>query len=120
MLEYDPHYPTILPVGIAVPLVLALNILIPILAIFVARRMTRLRWLPHAFAFLWVLFSAFTLATLALPAMAPGEELGPGNGFLLLPVLGETPIVLIVYALTLFFPRLHGSATQQDRSATIR
>lgn len=120
MLEYDPYYPTILPPGIALALVLALNILIPILAIFVARRMTRLRWLPHAFAFLWVLFSAFTLATLALPAMAPGEEPGPGDGFLLLPVLAETPIVLFVYALILLFPRLRGSATPQDRSATFR
>ncbi|OWV77662.1 hypothetical protein ATY77_29710 [Rhizobium sp. R634] len=119
-MEYDPHYPTILPPGIALALVFALNILIPILAIVVARRMRRRRWLLHAVAFLWVLLSAFTLSALAMPAMAPDEEAGPGEGFILLPVLGETPIVLFVYALILAFLRWRSPAVRQERSAIFR
>lgn len=74
MLEYDPHYPTILPPGIALALVFVLNILAPLLAIFVARRMKRRRWMSHAVAFLWVLLSTFVLGELALPTTAPDER----------------------------------------------
>ncbi|HEY1144799.1 MAG TPA: hypothetical protein VGE84_00490 [Allosphingosinicella sp.] len=120
MLEYDPYYPTILPPGIALALVFALSIVVPLLAIVVARKMKRRRWMPHAFAFLWVLLSTFILAELALPTMAPGEEAGPGGGFLLLPVAEQTPIVLLVYALVLLFLRFSGSAARQDKSELFR
>ncbi|MBY3043366.1 hypothetical protein GR210_00610 [Rhizobium leguminosarum] len=105
-MEYDPHYPTILPDPIALPLVFVLNILIPVSAIFIARKLQRRRWLPHTFAFLWVFLSPFTLAILTMPTMAPGEEAGPGGGMILLPILGETPIVLVVYAVILLYLRL--------------
>ncbi|MBY5736043.1 hypothetical protein [Rhizobium leguminosarum] len=105
-MEYDPHYPTILPEFIALPLVFVLNILIPVSAIFAARRLKRRRWLPHTFAFLWVFLSPFTLAILATPTMAPGEEAGPGGGMILLPILGESPIVLVVYVVILLYLRL--------------
>ncbi|MBB3137753.1 hypothetical protein FHS26_005521 [Rhizobium pisi] len=120
MLEYDPYYPTILPPGIALALVFAMNILATLLAIFVARKMKRRKWLPHAVAFLWVLFSTFILCELALPTMAPGEEAGPGEGLILLPILEQTPIVLFVYALVLLFLRLNRSAAGQDRSELFR
>jgi hypothetical protein len=120
MLEYDPYYPTILPPGIALALVFALNILVPALAIFVARKMKRREWLPHAVAFLWVLFSTFILYALALPTLAPDEAAGPGDGFLLLPIVAQTPIVLLVYALVLLSLRLRGSAAGHDRSELFR
>ncbi|MBX4957280.1 hypothetical protein [Rhizobium lentis] len=120
MLEYDPHYPTILPPGIALALVFVLNILAPLLAIFVARRMKRRRWMSHAVAFLWVLLSTFVLGELALPTTAPDEASGPGDGFLLLPIVAETPIVLLVYVLVLLFLRFGGSAAGQDRTELFR
>ncbi|MDV4176932.1 hypothetical protein R1521_00200 [Rhizobium brockwellii] len=100
-MEYDPHYPTILPEFIALSLVFVLNILIPVSAIFAARRLKRRRWLPHTIAFLWVFFSPLTLAILTTPTMAADEVGGPGGGFTLLPILGETPIVLVFYAIVL-------------------
>ncbi|MGO8048530.1 hypothetical protein ACC713_37840, partial [Rhizobium johnstonii] len=50
-MEYDPHYPTILPDPIALPLVFVLNILIPVSAIFIARKLQRRRLLPPACMF---------------------------------------------------------------------
>ncbi|AJC79896.1 hypothetical protein IE4803_CH02707 [Rhizobium etli bv. phaseoli str. IE4803] len=61
----------------------------------------RHRWLPHALAFLWVFFSPITLAILATPTMAPGEEARGGAGIILLPVLVEIPNVLVVYTIAL-------------------
>ncbi|EJC66999.1 hypothetical protein HFO15_05790 [Rhizobium laguerreae] len=100
-MEYDPHYPTILPEFIALSLVFVLNILIPVSAIFAARRLKRRRWLPHTIAFLWVFFSPLTLAVLTTPTMAADEVAGPGDGFIVLPILWETPTVLVVYAIVL-------------------
>jgi len=111
--EYNPHYPTILPEFIALSLVFVLNVLIPASAIFAARRLKRRRWLPHAIAFLWVFFSPLTLAILATPTMAPDEVGGAGDGFIILPILAETPIVLIVYAIVLLGLR----AKRQNPSA---
>ncbi|KPH07793.1 hypothetical protein CO657_11755 [Rhizobium acidisoli] len=113
-MEYNPHYPTILPEFFALSFVFVLNILIPVSAILTARMLTLRRWLPHTLAFLWVFFSPITLAILATPAMAPGEEAGPGDGMILLPVLTEIPVVLVVYALTLIYLRL----TRQISSAS--
>ncbi|MDC9809250.1 hypothetical protein [Rhizobium binxianense] len=112
-MEYDPHYPTILPEFIALSLVFVLNVLIPASAIFIARRLKRRRWLPHTIAFLWVFFSPLTLAILATPTMAPDEVGGPGDGFIILPILGETPIVLVIYAIVLLGLR----AKRQSSSA---
>ncbi|MBX5198021.1 hypothetical protein HJB82_22310 [Rhizobium sp. NZLR10] len=113
-MAYNPHYPTILPEFFALSLVFVLNILIPASAIFIARMLTRRRWLLYLFAFLWVCFSPITLAILATPVMAPGEETGPGDGMILLPVLAEIPVVLVVYAVALFYLRL----TRQTSSAS--
>ncbi|WP_010067300.1 hypothetical protein [Rhizobium sp. CIAT894] len=105
-MDYDPHYPTILPEFLALSLVFILNILIPVSAIFIARMVTRRRWLPHITAFLWVFFSPVALVILATPAMAPGEEAGPGDGFIALPIFAEIPVVLVVYAVALLYFRL--------------
>ncbi|MDR9803314.1 hypothetical protein [Rhizobium hidalgonense] len=105
-MDYDPDYPTILPEFFAISLAFVLNILIPVLAIVIARMLTRHRWLPHTTAFLWVFFSPITLAILATPTMAPGEEAGPGDGFIVFPILAEIPVVLVVYAIALLYFRL--------------
>jgi hypothetical protein len=104
-MEYDPNYPTVLPPFIGLALIFVLNILIPISAIVVARMLKRQTWLPHTFAFLWVLFSTLTLAMLVTPAMAPDEEAGPGDGLILLPVMGETLIVLFIYSIIVLYLR---------------
>ncbi|WHO75216.1 hypothetical protein [Rhizobium sp. BT03] len=115
-MEYNPHYPTILPEFFALSFAFVLNILIPVSAIFIARMLKRQRWLPHALAFLWVFFSPITLAILATPAMAPGEEPGPGDGIILLPVLAEIPVVFVVYALTLIYLRLRRQISSPSHS----
>ncbi|MBB2793948.1 UNVERIFIED_ORG: hypothetical protein GGD58_002812 [Rhizobium pisi] len=104
-MEYDPHYPTILPEFLALSIVFVSNVLIPVSAIVITRMLRRHRWAPHASAFLWVFFSPITLALLATPTMAPGEEAGPGDGIILIPVLGEIPIVLVVYTIALLYLR---------------
>jgi hypothetical protein len=104
-MEHNPHYPTILPEFLALSLVFVSNVLIPVSAIFIARMLKRHRWMPHALAFLWVFFSPITLAILATPTMTPGEEAGPGDGIILIPVVAEIPIVLVVYAIALLYLR---------------
>jgi hypothetical protein len=42
---------------------------------------------------------------LATPTMAPGEEAGPGDGIILIPVVAEIPIVLVVYTIALLYLR---------------
>lgn len=98
-MDYDPHYPTILPTVIALWLVLALNLLIPVAAYFIARRFQRHKWLPHTLAFLWVLTSIFTFGALGMPTLAPDEAPGPGDGFVMLPVAAEAAVVLVGYLL---------------------
>ncbi|WP_246723243.1 hypothetical protein [Rhizobium etli] len=50
-------------------------------------------------------FSPITLAILATPTMAPGEEAGAGDGIILIPVVAEIAIVLIVYTIALLYWR---------------
>ncbi|ANL47308.1 hypothetical protein AMC87_CH02637 [Rhizobium phaseoli] len=104
-MEYNPHYPTILPEFLALSFVLVLNVLIPVSALFIAGMIKRHRWTPHASAFLWVLLSPITLAILTTRAMAPGEEAGSGDGVILIPVLAGIPIVLVVYTIALLYLR---------------
>ncbi|NTF86969.1 hypothetical protein G6L46_07465 [Agrobacterium rhizogenes] len=102
-MHYDPHYPTILPPLIALPLFLVLNVLVPVSAYFISRASERHKWLPHSIAFLWVLTSVFTFYLVGMPKLAPDEEPGPGDGFLLLPLLLEAAVVLIAYFFALLW-----------------
>lgn len=98
---YDPHYPTLLPPLIALPLILVLNILVPIAAFRRARSVKRRKWLPHTLAFFWVLASVYTFYLVGMPKLTPDEEPGPGDGFLLLPILLETAVISVGYFLAL-------------------
>ncbi|MEF0938945.1 hypothetical protein [Rhizobium sp. BR 362] len=116
---YDPHYPTILPALIALPLFLVLNVVVPISAYFIARSFGRHKWLPHTLAFFWVLTSVFTFDLVGMPTLAADEEPGPGDGFLLLPILLESAIVSVAYFLALIWllvSRLAGRNTSRPQS----
>lgn len=103
MLEYDPHYPTILPLGLTLVLVLALNILIPVAAIFLARRSNQRKRRLLAFASLWLLFSPVIMVIMATPTKPSDDELGPAVVMLALPILMEVLMLFFVYAITLLF-----------------
>ena len=108
-IQFGPDYPTILPPDFAVELIFIVNIIVLAAAIFVSRNMRRLKWLPHFIAVVWLPFSPFLTAILALPVMPPDESPGPGDGFILFPVLGEAALFLMGYALVvtvLALPRI--------------
>ena len=120
-MHYDPNYPTILPPLIALPLFLVLNILVPVSAYFIGRSFKRYKWVPHALAFLWVLASVFMFDLVGLPQLAPDEEGGPGEGFVLLPLVLETAVVLAIYFLALvglLIGRFLGQNTTRSRSTS--
>lgn len=116
---YDPYYPTLLPPLVALPLILILNVLVPIAAFRRARAAERRKWLLHALAFLWVLVSVYTFYLVGMPKLAPDEEPGPGDGFLVLPILLETAVISVLYFLAfiwLLVSRLVGRNTSQSPS----
>ncbi|MGZ9720286.1 hypothetical protein [Rhizobium miluonense] len=116
---YDPDYPTLLPPLIALPLILVLNILVPIAAFRRARAAERRKWLPHTLAFFWVLVSVYTFYLVGMPKLAADEEPGPGDGFLLLPVLLETAVITIGYLFALVWlllSRLVGRNASRSQS----
>ncbi|MCJ9720083.1 hypothetical protein MOV66_02335 [Agrobacterium sp. SHOUNA12C] len=116
---YDAHYSIILPSLVALPLILVLNILVPIAAIYRARAVERRKWLPHTLAFLWVLASVYTFYLIGMPKLAPDEEPGPGDGLLLLPILLETAIISVGYFIALIWlllGRLVGRNASQSQS----
>ena len=121
-MNYDPNYPTILPPLVALPIFLALNILVPLTAHFVGRSLRRYKWAPHILAFLWVVASVFMFGLVASPHLASDEAEGPGDGFLFLPLGLETAAVLVVYLLALAgllvgcFIGQNASRSQGDRS----
>lgn len=100
-MDYDPYYPTILPPLIALPIFLALNILVPLTAHFIGRSLKRYKWAPHMLAFLWVLASVLIFGLVASPHLEPDEQEGDNSGFLFLPLGLETAAVLVVYLLAL-------------------
>lgn len=95
--ESDPQYPTILPPGFAVWLVFVVNIFAFGAAFLASRNMPRLKWLPHVIAFVWLAYSPSLAAILALPTIPADESPGPGDGFILLPVIGEVAVCLLGY-----------------------
>ena len=115
---YDPYYPTLLPPLVALPLILVLNILVPIAAIVRARAIKRRKWLPHTLAFLWVLTSEYTFYLVGMPKLAPDEEMGPGGGLLVLPILLESAVISVGYFIALIWllvSRLVGRNTSRSQ-----
>jgi hypothetical protein len=96
-MQYDPGFPTILPPFVALLLVLFLNFAAPVWAFLIARKLKRHKWVPHTFALLWVLLSVFTFGLLGMPTLQPDEEPGANDGFILLPIVGESALVFAAY-----------------------
>lgn len=97
--QSDPGYPTILPPEFAVSLIFVVNIIALGAAFLASMNMSRLKWLPHVITIAWLVCSPILVAFLALPVMSPGESPGPGDGFILLPVVGEVAACLLGYVL---------------------
>ena len=92
-------YPTILPPEFAVSLVFIVNIIALGAAFLTSINMSRLKWLPHVVTLVWLACSPILVAFLALPNLSPDESPGPGDGFVLLPVIGEVAAFLMGYVL---------------------
>ena len=97
--QSDSAYPTILPPELAVSLMFVVNIVALGAAFLVSIDMSRLKWLPHVIAFVWLACSPILVAFLALSDMSADESPGPGDGFVLLPIIGEVATFLLGYVL---------------------
>ncbi|MER9423018.1 hypothetical protein NKI88_11240 [Mesorhizobium sp. M0317] len=97
--QSDPEYPTILAPEFAFWLIFVVNIIVIGAAFLASKNIFRLKWLPHVITFVWLACSPILLGFLALPEMSPGESPGPGDGFILLPVVGEVAVCLLGYVL---------------------
>ncbi len=115
------YYPPLLPPLVALLLIIVLNILVPIAAIFRARAIKHRKWLPHTLAFLWVLTLEFTFYLVGMPKLAPDQEMGPGGGLLVLPILLETAVITVGYFIAVIWlriSRLAGRNAARSQSQT--
>ena len=90
-------YPTLMEPEKGSLFVMALNVLILGLAFFAAAKFGKFSWLFHVLAFLSILASPILLAFLVLPEIPPEEAPGPGDGFILMPLLGEVVLLGALY-----------------------
>ncbi|RWA70255.1 hypothetical protein [Mesorhizobium sp.] len=93
------EYPTVLPPDFAISLILVVNIIAVAAAFFTSIKVSRFKWLPHVITFVWLACSPVLAGILALPYVPPDESPGPGDGFVLLPVVGEVAACLFGYVL---------------------
>jgi hypothetical protein len=93
------EYQTILSPRIGLVFVLALNVIVVILAFLLSSRIQSLRWLPHILALAAVVASPLMLLVLTAPEIQVGEESGPGDGLILLPLLLECAVIFGLYAM---------------------
>jgi hypothetical protein len=100
------YYPTIMDPFAALVLVMALNLVVVILAFFAAFKLKRFGWAFHIVSLVFLAFSPILVLGLALPELHPGEEPGPGDGMILLPLLPEIIILGSFTLLTLVFKLL--------------
>ena len=87
----------ILPPLLALAIVFLSNIVFPIAAIFLTRRLKRRTWLPHAASILWLVSSVFILAFLGLADIPPDEDGPIGQAAILIPVIFEVAVGLLCY-----------------------
>jgi hypothetical protein len=93
----DENHTTILDSGLGLFIVMGLNAAFVILALYYFRNFNWKSLLVHCGVLMFLLASPFIVCDLTIPPLALGEAAGPGDGIILLPVLGELLILLGIY-----------------------
>jgi hypothetical protein len=82
---------------------IALDVAVPFGAMLYSSKLGTWKWPAHVGAFLFVLASPILYFILTTPTLPPDEAPGPGDGILVMPLLGVAAISGLLYLMFFLF-----------------